>query len=229
MLQRHLIIYAKRPLPKYAKTRLGAAIGMEQSAGVYARLLYAYLLSIAAADTSAFTVELSVASREDVGFFAAAFPEFMVRAQSGDTLGDRMANSFEVAYQEGAEHVVLTGSDIPALSIPVIREAFAALQRPVRRGPQHVAGVIGPTTDGGYYLIGLQAPGADLFSGIEWSTDRVLKQTEAAARREHVTLTQLRMVTDIDELPEYEAWWKARNPEKAPPKFRQAARRLAEG
>ncbi len=45
-MKQHLIVYAKRPLPGYAKTRLGADIGAEQAAGVYARLLYAYLLDL---------------------------------------------------------------------------------------------------------------------------------------------------------------------------------------
>ncbi|MGC9349190.1 MAG: TIGR04282 family arsenosugar biosynthesis glycosyltransferase [Anaerolineae bacterium] len=228
MVRRRLIVYAKRPLPGHAKTRLGATIGMEQAAGVYARLLYTYLLNIAA-NTSGITVELSLASAEDVDFFAAAFPEFVVRTQSEGDLGDRMARSFEQAYRESAEHVVLTGSDIPELSISAVRDAFAALQKPVERRTNRIAGIVGPTTDGGYYLIGLQAPGADLFSAIDWSTDRVLHQTEVAARREHVALTHLQTMNDIDELPEYEVWWKQHNPVQASPEFLKTAQQLAEG
>ena len=101
---RHLIVYAKRPLPGQAKTRLGACIGPEEAAGVYARLLYGYLLDIIAhhqgiSDRDALVgrLELSVASPDDVGFFSLAFPEFLVRPQIKGDLGQRMAHSFNQA------------------------------------------------------------------------------------------------------------------------------------
>ena len=60
-MKRHLSVYAKRPRPGYAKTRLGAAIGTEQAAGVYARLLYAYLLDLVRGGLADTRVELSLA------------------------------------------------------------------------------------------------------------------------------------------------------------------------
>ena len=203
-MKRHLIIYAKRPFARYAKTRLGAAIGYEEAAGVYARLLYALLTGVARADLPDTTLEIAVSNPEDVPYFRCAFPEFVVRPQIGGDLGARMAASFALAYDEGAASVVLSGSDIPGLAAAVIQTAFAVLER--RSVPGTTPGVIGPAADGGYYLIGMRAPGAPLFGGIAWSTSNVLAQTQALARSHRVALALLPELADIDIGADYEGW-----------------------
>ena len=197
-MKRHLIVYAKRPLPGYAKTRLGAGIGAEQAAGLYARLLYGYLMDLLRADLGNTRVELSLASPADAHFFSAAFPELVVRPQIAGDLGQRMAASFAQAFTEGAEAVVLTGSDIPGLDSQLVCAAFDALSE--------APAVIGPARDGGYYLIGMRAPGVFLFDGIEWSTERVLAQTEAAARSHGLRLAYLPELEDVDTGEEYDRW-----------------------
>jgi glycosyltransferase A (GT-A) superfamily protein (DUF2064 family) len=135
-MMRHLIVYAKRPQPGYAKTRLGAAIGMEQAAGVYARLLYAYLLDLVRGGLADTHVEISVASPADVPFFAAAFPELLVRPQVEGDLGQRLAASFAQAFAAGAEVVVVTTSDTPGLDRRLVDAAFRTLgSAPVVIGP----------------------------------------------------------------------------------------------
>jgi uncharacterized protein len=203
-MKQRLIIYAKRPLAHYAKTRLAAEIGGEQAAGVYARLLYTLLIDVACAGLPDTVLELSVASQDDVAYFECAFPEFLIRPQRAGDLGARMAASFAQAFGEGAESVILAGSDVAGLSAAVIREAFAALQTP---GTQNeVPGIIGPAADGGYYLIGMRAPGAPLFEGITWSTADVLAQTEALARAHHVAMARLQPLADVDVGADYDAW-----------------------
>ena len=195
---RHLIVYAKRPLPGHAKTRLGADLGREQSAGVYARLLYGYLLDLARADMPGTSVELSLASRSDVAFFVAAFPEWTVRSQIEGDLGQRMQASFQDAFDQGARSVVLTGSDIPGLNAGVIRAAFQALEV--------APAVIGPAADGGYYLIGMRAPGAPLFANMAWSRSQVLAQTEVLAQAHGLTMHHLETRADLDTKVDYRRW-----------------------
>jgi hypothetical protein len=196
--QRHLIVYAKRPMPGYAKTRLGAELGDEAAAGFYARLLYSYLLDLLNADLDDIQVTLSVAAPTDVPFFTEAFPELTVRAQIAGDLGTRMATSLERTFTQGAELAVLTGSDIPGLNAALVNDAFQALaSAPV---------VIGPAMDGGYYLIGMRAPGVNLFHDIPWSTDQVLAQTEALARAQGLPLAKLPTLMDIDTVEAYRAW-----------------------
>jgi rSAM/selenodomain-associated transferase 1 len=197
-VKRHLVVYAKRPLPGYAKTRLGAAIGAEQAAGVYARLFYSYLFDLLRADLENTRIELSVASPSDAPFFAKAFPELGVRPQIAGDLGQRMAASFAQAFAEGAEAVVLTGSDIPDLDSRLVCTAFEALTV--------TQVVIGPARDGGYYLIGMRAPGAALFDGVEWSTERVLAQTEALARSQGLKMAYLPALDDMDDGEAFERW-----------------------
>jgi len=203
-MQRHLIIFAKRPIAGYAKTRLGRAIGPEASAGVYARLLYGYLHSILCATLAETGITLSLAAPEDVPYFAHAFPELKVRPQIQGDLGERMAQAFERAFAEGAEQVVLTGSDIPGLGASIIRRAFQQLSGAIKSdGPR---GVIGPAADGGYYLIGLTQSCPSLFQEIRWSTDRVLEETQRLARRCGVTMAILPELTDIDTGADYDRW-----------------------
>ena len=206
-MRQHLIIYAKRPLPGYAKTRLGAGIGAEQAAGVYARLLYTYLTGVICERLPDTVLELAAASAEDCAYFEQAFPEMMVRPQIKGDLGARMSNSFQQAFREGAEAVVLTGSDIPELTVAIVRQAFELLRLP--DDSDRLPGVIGPATDGGYYLIGMRAPGAGLFDKVAWSTDAVLAQTLAKAAQELVHLALLPELSDIDVQDDYEAWLRA--------------------
>ncbi len=197
-MRRRLIIYAKRPLAGYAKTRLAADLGAEAAAGVYARLLYTYLLDVARADLDGTEITLSVAASDDVAFFAEAFPAFHVRSQVDGDLGTRMHTSFQRAFDAGAGRTVLTGSDVLGLDAARVRRAFAALEDSVA--------VVGPAADGGYYLIGMRAPGADLFSDVAWSTGDVLAQTKARAEALGLSMARLSTLTDIDTLADYRAW-----------------------
>jgi len=197
-VKRHLCVYAKRPQPGYAKTRLGAAIGAEQAAGVYARLLYTYLLDLVHGGLADTRIELCLASPDDVPFFTDAFPELVVRRQVEGDLGQRLAASFAQAFAAGAEVVVVTTSDTPGLDRRLVDAAFRALQTaPV---------VIGPAADGGYYLIGMRAPGASLFEGVEWSSERVLAQTRALAHAQGLVVVSLPEQFDVDTLEDFERW-----------------------
>ena len=72
----------------------------------------------------------------------------LYRQQSGDTLGDRMRGAFTDVFKGGAQRAVIIGTDVPELEMPRLRDAFAFLEE--------VEVVIGPSTDGGYYLLGVR-------------------------------------------------------------------------
>jgi hypothetical protein len=94
------------------------------------------------------------------------------------------------AFQRGETRVVLVGTDIPGLTCEMLSRAFDALDRcPV---------VLGPATDGGYYLIGAREAVPDLFSGIAWGTRRVLHQTIEAARTLDIHPELLDPLSDLD-------------------------------
>ena len=171
-VKRHLIVFARYPLPGHTKTRLASTLGERSAAGIYARLLYTYLLDLIQANRSAFSIELSLSSPEEVAYFGDAFPEFMVTHQEPGDIGARMSAAFD--------------------------DAFALLEEaPV---------VLAPAADGGYTLIGMQAPGAPLFDNIEWSTSRVLEQTVTLAERQRVAVKYLPTTYDIDTVEDSVRW-----------------------
>jgi rSAM/selenodomain-associated transferase 1 len=120
--------------------------------------------------------------------------------QQGNGLGERMQDAFEQTWQQGAEKVLLIGSDCPGMNPSIITSSLEYLQ-------QHDL-VLGPASDGGYYLIGLSARLAErkhgkhdsacLFQGIDWGTDQVLQQTLNQAKRSNLSFVLLPELHDID-------------------------------
>lgn len=113
--------------------------------------------------------------------------------QHGDTLGDRMRNVFADLFGRGYSRAVIVGSDLPTLPSSYVEQAFDRLRD--RRNPV----VIGPATDGGYYLIGLRALSPELFESIPWSTPDVLATTLQAAHRRKLGVSLAPTWYDIDE------------------------------
>ena len=202
-MKKHLIIYAKKPLPGYAKTRLGKEIGFEESAGVYARFLYQALFELIELTHEEISVELSLASDSDKAFFTLAFPEFLISSQMGSDLGQRFTRSFKDAFENGADSVVVIGSDIPDLDRSIIQAAFKALEE------NDV--VIGPDTDGGYYLFGTRKKNATLFKDIDWSSEFVLQQTKRLLHAQQLSLILLPVLSDVDTDTDFHRWLSAMN------------------
>lgn len=113
-----------------------------------------------------------------------------VCAQAEGDLGDRMQAAFDDEFKRGARSVCVIGTDLPTLPSHLINHAFRALLF------ERV--VVGPTFDGGYWLIGAQRPAPDLFSGVPWSTSSTLMKTLAQLRRQDVNAHMLPFWYDID-------------------------------
>ena len=90
-------------------------------------------------------------------------------AQEGDDLGQRMSNCIAGLLARGHDRVAILGSDTPSLPVQHLVRAFELLR------DQDL--VLGPTTDGGYYLIGARCVVLEIFRGIPWGTPRVLDET----------------------------------------------------
>ena len=97
--------------------------------------------------------------------------EFSYIPQTGEDLGERMKLAFLRCFSEGARSVVLIGSDIPDLPARIVDEAFRALDK--------CGAVIGPSVDGGYYLIGFKEDtfNGDVFAGLPWGAETVFQET----------------------------------------------------
>ena len=175
------------------KTRLFSSLGLAPDR----RLLEALLLDTvehAATAGAACVVAVTPASAvSDVRALleqSTAAAVEVVSQPEGD-LGERMRATMAMLFARGAAAVALIGSDLPHIDPSAIRGAFAMLDAE----PEAV--VLGPTDDGGYYLIAATRT-PDVFDGVAWSTPRVLDQTVALARRSGTPVRVIDQIEDVD-------------------------------
>ena len=121
----------------------------------------------------------------------------LVNQGAGD-LGLRMQRQLARAFALGYGQVVLLGTDLPQLSCSDLQQAFTALDA----GPA----VLGPASDGGYWLLGLTRPLPALLCGIAWGSDQVLQQTRLRAEALSLPITLLRQQADLDRPADLTPW-----------------------
>lgn len=184
-MRRCIIIFGREPIPGRVKTRLARDIGPEAAARIYSRLL---LHTIEEARYIGIPVLLSLAE-EIQGSWSP--PEGLeIEVQADGNLGRRMREAFRSRFEEGADQVLLVGSDCPGLNRSHLLKAFEQLHRfPV---------VLGPASDGGYWAIGQRGPGVDCFTGVPWSSQETLKATRASLRSQQLDWSELEILGDID-------------------------------
>ncbi|MEM8601900.1 MAG: TIGR04282 family arsenosugar biosynthesis glycosyltransferase [Bacteroidota bacterium] len=167
-----LLVFAKRPEPGRVKTRLTALLTPEEAADLYAAMLRDALDAYAALGCA---VRLYLAP-DDTGH-APTLPDgwvpdgVSVHAQRGDGLGQRMLHAFVEGFRAGHERLVVVGTDHPTLPLAYIEMTFDLL----REEPLRV--VLGPTHDGGYYLLGQNDLFPRLFEDMTYSHDGVFEET----------------------------------------------------
>jgi uncharacterized protein len=112
--------------------------------------------------------------------------------QTGNSLGQKMANAFSRAFSEGFDRAVLIGSDIPDLPSRIIEQAFLAMN--------DQGAALGPSSDGGYYLIAFCASAflPRVFEDIPWGTEKVLDQTLKVFKAHKAPVCLLEPWQDID-------------------------------
>lgn len=123
--------------------------------------------------------------------------------QEGKSLGERMQNAFAKVFSSGAKKVVIVGTDVPDLSAEIIREAFNKLDE------SDV--VIGPSKDGGYYLLGMKKLHNQLFEDIEFSTAEVYSETVSRLKNFNLTYHILPELQDIDTEEDLINWLNGNN------------------
>jgi uncharacterized protein len=186
-----LIVMAKAPVPGFAKTRLIPALGADGAAQLAARLLAHTLREARAARVDAVT--LACAPDTTHAAFVAQGQQggVVLVAQGEGDLGARMQRQFERAFAQGAERVIVIGTDAPALDAAMLRRAADALATG--------EAVFVPAADGGYALIGLRRLLPALFDAMPWSTSAVMAATRQRLLRAAVRHIELPLVHDIDE------------------------------
>jgi hypothetical protein len=185
------MVFARDPVLGQVKTRLQAGLPPLAVLALYTAFLedtLALASGIEGADCW-----VGVHPDPSSAYFATAAERYGFRlfAQEGQDLGERMLHALTQRLQEGYERAVIIGSDSPTLPADYVGTALTARKNSV---------TIGPTTDSGYYLVGMGPQVADIFTGVDWGTDRVLRQTLANSRRLSLKLQVLQPWYDVDRM-----------------------------
>lgn len=192
MATHHLIIFVKNPIPGTVKTRIARTVGNDRAVQVYRHLLQ-HTQQITRYTPYAKAVYYADFINPDDGWDG-----YGKALQAGDDLGERMANAFREQFAARAEKVVIIGSDCLTITEDHLAQAFRALDQ--------ADVVIGPATDGGYYLLGMKRLHDDLFTNMPWSQPDLLDRTKAVLTASGQTVALLPELTDIDEWADYERY-----------------------
>jgi rSAM/selenodomain-associated transferase 1 len=165
-----LAVMAKAPLAGQVKTRLLPLFTIEEAAELSRSLLVDQLNHLQELDAADFY--LAFAPDDAQSLIAQITPPcFHLFPQQGDDLGARMGAVFDRLFQIGHKSIVLIGGDLPPVPRCFFTEAYAFLESPKKRV------VLGPSRDGGYYLVGCNQPAPQIFEDMSWSHGAVLAQT----------------------------------------------------
>lgn len=189
-----VIVFAKNPMPNQVKTRLVPTLSPEQAATLYTAFLMDWCEALAKlGDVDRIIAYTPAEARSDLQTLIG--DDAIYTPQIGNDLGKRLASATQWATEQGYTQILLVGSDSPTLPISYISKASTLLDsRDI---------VVGPSTDGGYYLIGFSTTNIRItvpfiFEEIAWSTADVFQQTVARIRSLKATLGLLPPWYDID-------------------------------
>lgn len=185
-----LILFSRYPVPGRTKTRLIPFLGAVGAADLQRHLTEkTFREATVAAGRSGASLEITYEGGTGAEMRRWLGPGALYRPQSAGDLGRRMERAFRRAFQEGARRAVLFGTDVPGLTATALEQALERLrERDV---------VLGPSTDGGYWLIGLKKE-ADLFREMPWGSGAVLSRTLAKAEGLGLCAALLDPLTDVD-------------------------------
>jgi rSAM/selenodomain-associated transferase 1 len=187
-----VLVFQKNAILGKVKTRLASGMGEPRALEIYSHLIqstYSVLEDVLAPVWTYYSDFIPETINP---------PTAKSFVQEGQDLGVRMANAIARSFESGMEKVVLIGTDCPTLQSQHLNEAFEALSNSDL--------VLGPATDGGYYLIGMKSKADYLFEGISWSTAEVLSQTLAVATAHGLHFTLLDELSDIDTQEDWERY-----------------------
>jgi rSAM/selenodomain-associated transferase 1 len=168
-----LALMAKAPRPGEVKTRLAPALGPDGAADLYRCFLLDLVDRLRA--VAGATPVVAYAPADAGALFRRLAPGLALLPQRGGDLGARLSNLFDDLFAAGHGAALAMGSDLPTLPGAILADAVARVRDPA------VDLVLGPSEDGGYYLVGMRERRPSLFEGVAWSTDRALAETRARA------------------------------------------------
>jgi len=196
-----LICFLKYPQPGHVKTRLAEDLGSEGAAALYEALAERVITEIYPLSESYDLILCAEPSHAIDDYRSWIGPNWIFWYQEGETLGDRLAIATESAFHHDYQRIIVIGTDCIGMDEPFIEKAFNALE-------DHDV-VIGPSTDGGYYLLGISQPMFWLFEDMPWSTEKVLSTTIDRIEARELKHRLLEEKIDVDTMDDLVAFRQA--------------------
>lgn len=196
-----LMMLTRFPRPGGTKTRLIPALGAEGAAQLQRQMtehLVRRFRQVCRRRSLALEVHFADGTLAQMQDWLG--PHVCLKPQCEGNLGQRLNHAFEQGFAAGMQRILMVGSDCPGIGEAQVAQALSLLA--------HHDIVLGPAEDGGYYLIGLNAPKPMLFEAISWGQSCVLRQTIAIAAYHHLSVSLLNVLPDVDR-PEDLAVWAA--------------------
>ena len=185
-----LLVFTKTPVPGRVKTRLLSVMNPEQAAAIAIELLRRTLDTARRSSVRDIELWCTPTTRHSTLIELGEDFSMALQTQTGADLGERMFSAVEQSL-DNYRHVMLAGSDCIDLAVADLDLAREKLA-------EGYDVVLGPSLDGGYHLIGLSRLYRELFTGIEWGTDRVLQDTRERVAQLDLTLYELPERRDLD-------------------------------
>lgn len=202
---RRVIVFTRYPEPGKTKTRLIPELGPQGAADLQHDMTEHMVDAVSSCASASVEIHYSGGTEEAMTRWLGEEATF--REQGEGDLGDRMAGAFSDAFAEGVEHAAIIGIDCPDVTARIVDAALDRLR--------DCDLVLGPATDGGYYLIAVRAAARDrampaLFETMEWGTDRVLEETTRRAKRANLRVALLAPLDDVDRPEDIVVWERSR-------------------
>ncbi len=182
-----LIVFLRAPQLGKVKTRLAAGIGPEAALAAYRHLVELTLRAVSSWPDVELRFTPDEAAGEMSGWSRSGWKWI---PQGGGDLGERLDRAVTATLAHGGTRVVVIGTDCPFLKPDDLKAAFAALES--------VDLVLGPATDGGYWLIGLRRSCPAVFQEISWGSSQVRTETLQRAAEAGLSVRLLRALSDVD-------------------------------
>lgn len=198
MTKSALLVFTRAPIPGETKTRLIPLLGAQGAAEFHQTILLSTLTEANASDFG--TVEIWCATESNHPFLEQCEMDYScaIKIQQGNDLGERMRHAADSVLAEN-EFVVLIGSDCPAITADILNQSY-----------QHLSNgkdaVLGPSKDGGYYLIGMKESNPGIFQGINWGECDVAENTRQILIRQDLDYVELVELSDIDTPDDYQEY-----------------------
>jgi len=192
-MKKLLMVFVKNQIPGHVKTRLAASIGVDEAIKVY-KFLLCYTESV----VKQVEVEVEVWYSEFVNSDDLWSGTGVIKKiQTSGNLGEKMSHAFRKGFEKGYDKIVVIGSDCHQLKAIHIENAF-----------QKLIGsdvVVGPSEDGGYYLLGMKRLHPVIFKDKSWSRNTLYNETLTAIAGENLSVSSLEVLNDIDTIEDLAA------------------------